>query len=123
MSARTPQECDARIIDAINRRDVDAAQAEYDAEAAFVVDGETHAGPEAVRAVLEGFIATKPSLNLEIQRCTVAGDIALVSASWKLTGEDPEGAALEMAGRSMEVMRRQADGSWKMLIDDPNGAD
>jgi len=123
MSATTPEECDARIIAAINRFDVEAALAEYDPEAAFVVAGETHAGPEAVRTVLEGFIATKPDLTLEVKSCTIAGDIAQLSAAWKLTGQDPEGKAIEMAGRSMEVMRRQADGGWKMLIDNPNGAD
>jgi uncharacterized protein (TIGR02246 family) len=123
MGARTPEECDARIIDAINRGDVGAAAAEYDPEAVFVVEGEMKAGPDAVRAVLEGFVATKPSLTLEVQSCSIAGDIAQLSATWKLSGQGPDGAPIEMSGRSMEVMRRQGDGSWKMLIDNPNGAD
>lgn len=118
MGAKTPEECDARIIAAINKGDLKAAAAEYDDEAIFVTEGQ----PAPVRETLEAFISMKPSINLEVKTMSQAGNIAQLRASWKLTGQGPDGP-MEMSGNSMEVMRRQADGTWKMLIDNPNGSD
>jgi ketosteroid isomerase-like protein len=50
-----------------------------------------------------------------------AGGVALVVNRWSLRGQGPEGP-VEMGGRSADVLRRQGDGSWRVLIDDPWGA-
>jgi ketosteroid isomerase-like protein len=47
--------------------------------------------------------------------------LAVNWASWTLTGTGPDGAPMEMQGRGYDVMRRQSDGSWKMVIDSPRG--
>jgi ketosteroid isomerase-like protein len=52
-----------------------------------------------------------------------AGDTAVLSGQWKLTGRGPDGTAMEMTGRSVEVLRRQADGTWLFVLDHPFGAD
>jgi ketosteroid isomerase-like protein len=36
-----------------------------------------------------------------------------------MSATDPDGNPRERAGKAIEVMRRQADGSWKLVIDDP----
>ena len=33
----------------------------------------------------------------------------------------PDGKSVTMTGRSAEVVRRQADGTWKFMIDNPRG--
>ena len=46
-----------------------------------------------------------------------AGDLALIHTPWTLRmpdGSSPEGATAEVA-------RRQSDGSWKYVIDNPDG--
>jgi ketosteroid isomerase-like protein len=48
-------------------------------------------------------------------------DIALISANWKLKGTGPDGKPVEMTGTSVEVARKQADGSWLFAIDTPWG--
>ena len=40
---------------------------------------------------------------------------------WTLAGTRPDGAAIEMKGVSADVLRRRADGSWGIVIDDPWG--
>lgn len=51
----------------------------------------------------------------------VNGDIALHIAPWHMSGQTPEGQAIAQSGLSVAVVRKQSDGSWKMVIDNPHG--
>ncbi|HAF12136.1 MAG TPA: hypothetical protein DCK99_00285 [Blastocatellia bacterium] len=42
---------------------------------------------------------------------------------WTLTGTDPSGGAVEMAGQTSDVVRRQPEGTWLLVIDIPYGAE
>jgi ketosteroid isomerase-like protein len=55
----------------------------------------------------------------EIQKVVEAGDTALLVNRWVLDGTGPDGSAVQMRGVSADMMRRQADGSWRVLVDDP----
>ena len=121
MAARTPEEVNPQLIDAINRGDVDAALELYEPGAAFVTEEGVVVGHDAIRPVMEAFIATKPSLTMEPKEVVRSGDVAITRGTWKLVGTGPDGDAIEMNGRSVEVVREQADGTWRFLIDDPNG--
>ena len=123
MAARTPQEVNPQLIDAINRGDLEAALAMYEADATFVTEEGPVSGLDAIRGVMEAFIATKPHITMEPKEIAICGDIAMTRGTWKLAGTGPDGAPLEMGGNSVEVVRRQSDGTWRFAIDDPNGAD
>ena len=49
----------------------------------------------------------------------VAGDVALVVNDWVLTGAAPDGSAVRQTGRSADVVRKQPDGRWLVVIDKP----
>ena len=123
MAAHSPDDVNPQLIDAINRGDLDTALSLYETDAAFITEDGTAIGHEAIRPALEAFIATKPSLSFEPLETVRTGDIAVTRGNWKLAGTGPDGAALEMAGRSFEVVRQQADGTWRFAIDAPNGRD
>ena len=55
-------------------------------------------------------------------RVRAAGDTALVSNRWRLTGATPDGTPVEMAGTSADVLRKRPDGTWGIVIDDPWGS-
>jgi ketosteroid isomerase-like protein len=74
-------------------------------------------GKEAVRAVIEGFLALKGTMSLLASETVVTGDLALCRDYWRL--EVPGSDAME--GVTADVVRRQADGSWKYVIDNPFG--
>jgi ketosteroid isomerase-like protein len=38
-----------------------------------------------------------------------------------MTGKSPDGQEIKQSGLSVAVLRRQADGGWKMVIDNPHG--
>jgi uncharacterized protein (TIGR02246 family) len=117
----TPDGVIRDFADRLNRGDVEGALALYEPEAAFLAEpGKSVHGSEAIRHALERFAALEPELTGEIQGVRQNGDIALVLNRWSLKGRTPEGP-VEMSGTSADVLRRQADGTWRVLIDDPWG--
>ena len=45
-----------------------------------------------------------------------------MTGRWSIQGADANGAPVELAGTTVEVVRRQADGSWRYAIDVPGEA-
>jgi len=117
----TPEGVIKWFADCLNRGDVEAALELYEPGAAFVVEpGISVRGSDQIREALNGFAALGPRLTGEIAGVREAGDVALVLNRWSLTGEGPDGP-VEMSGLSADVLRRQHDGSWRVVIDDPWG--
>ena len=124
MPARRPEEADLLIGEAINAGDLDAAVALYEPEASFVpAPGQAITGTEAIREVMTGFIAMKPKLTIQVPKVVQVGDIALLYSEWSVTGTGPDGSAINLTGKGREVVRRQPDGTWRFIIDDPNGGE
>jgi ketosteroid isomerase-like protein len=68
------------------------------------------------------FLALEVHMQLEPELAVVrAGDLALVSGCWKLTGTGPDGEPVTMSGRTTDVARQQPDGTWRRVIDVPFG--
>lgn len=107
-----------------NEGDLAGLLALYEPNAKLVPQpGQEVQGREAIRNALRGFLALKPRMNLTTRYVLESGDTAVLSGQWKLTGTGPDGSAVEMSGRSVEVLRRQPDGTWLYLLDLPFGAD
>lgn len=110
------------MTDAFHRGDIDAIMQTY--EAGAVVVGEPGApvqGDGPLRTLFAGFIAAGARFTFDGSEVIVAGDIALHLMPWKMTGVAPDGSPVTSAGLSVAVLRRQADGRWLMVIDDPFG--
>jgi len=125
MPARKPEECDTLLIEAANRGDLEAAVALYEPNASFVQEsGQVVTGLAAIREAMQGFLALKPKFTIEVKAVQSGdGDLALLRAKWGLTGTGPDGKPVTMSGNSTEVVRRQSDGTWRFVIDNPRGAD
>ncbi|MBH0193730.1 MAG: hypothetical protein HP492_18560 [Nitrospira sp.] len=92
--------------------------------AAFVMKpGLVVNGTSGIRQALEGFMALKPTLTIEAQQLVQSGDVAQYCARWSLKGIDPTGTAVILGGRSSSILRRQSDGRWLFLVDNPWGTD
>jgi uncharacterized protein (TIGR02246 family) len=106
--------------DAFNRGDIEALLALYAPDAIVVAQpGQQVSGKEAIRAALEGFLSTKGTMTMETRSVVVAHDIALTHGKWALRGTGADGQPLEMGSDSTEVWRRQPDGTWLTIIDNP----
>jgi ketosteroid isomerase-like protein len=78
---------------------------------------------QAIRDALQGFLALKPILKVETESVVKTEDIALLRSKWTLTGTGGDGKSVTMSHRGAEVIRRQPNGTWRLIIDHPFGAD
>ncbi len=124
MSKGTPEEVLKSIVDGINTGNLDALMPLYEPEAAFAAQpGSLKHGLSGVRDSLAGFIAMKGTLDLKVTRVLEVSDLALVTGVWSFTGTGPDGEPVKLAGHNADVLRRQEDGSWRFVIDNPWGTD
>ena len=120
----TPEQVLKSIVDGINTGNLDALMRLYEPEAVFAIQpGSLSHGLPGVREALAGFIAMKGTLDLNVTRVLEANDLALVTTVWSFAGTGPDGEPVKLAARSADVLRRQADGSWRFVIDNPWGTD
>lgn len=123
MAARTPAEANHQIIAAINAGDIEAALAMYEPGATFVAEpGKPVTGTAAIREVIAGFLSMKPTMTIEVPIVVEAGDTALMHSRWTLKGTGPDGSPVEMDMQGTEVVRRQANGDWLFVVDNPFSA-
>jgi ketosteroid isomerase-like protein len=122
MPARNPEELDVLFANAINAGDIEAVIKLYEPGACLIPEpGETASGTNAVREALGGFLAMKPKIRLDARKLAESGGIALTTSKWVLEGTGPDGKPVKMEGQSAEVARRQPDGTWLFVIDNPYG--
>ncbi len=68
-----------------------------------------------------GMATLSPVFDYAGHEVIVNDDIAIHIAPWDMTGRTPDGQEIAQSGLSIAVLRKQADGSWKMVIDNPHG--
>ena len=91
----------------------------------FINMGGTEVQGTGIRAALQGFLTAAGSdsvMTMETNYVSECGDLAMLSNTWLLKATGPDGKPLEMTGKTVEVARKQADGGWLMVIDNPAGA-
>jgi uncharacterized protein (TIGR02246 family) len=123
MPANKPEEVDQLVGEAISKGDIEAAVALYEPDATFVPEpGQTVTGTAAIREVMTNFVAMKPNLQVEVPLVVSSGEVAILYSKWTLSGTDADGNPVDVSGQGQEVVRLQADGTWKFVIDNPWGA-
>jgi ketosteroid isomerase-like protein len=115
MPANSPQELHAIFVDAFNRADLDALVALYESAAVLVTGGKITSGHAAIRQPYQRILSNGGHMELETCHLLESGDgLALLHAAWKI---HRDGSAI--SGLSTEVARRQPDGGWLFVFDEP----
>lgn len=123
MPARTPDEVDRLFAQNLNAGNLDELVGIYEPQATLMPSpGTLVSGTAAIREALAGFLAGKPKMTLTAKVVAQSGALAVTSAKWQLSMTGPDGKPANMTGESVEVVRRQADGTWRAVIDLPFGA-
>jgi uncharacterized protein (TIGR02246 family) len=122
MDAQGPKETVNQLIEALNEGNLEAALALYEPQATMVEEpGKLVTGKAALRKALEGFIALRPTIRSLKRAIVETGDLAQYCGEWTLAGTDPAGKPVNMSGKSSDVLRKQANGTWKIVVDNPWG--
>ncbi len=110
------------MTSAFNEGDIDGIMRTYEPGAVvFGQPGAGASGAEALRAMFGGFIAAKANFTFRSHEVIQSGDIGLHLSPWNMTGLTPDGKPIAGEGFSIAVLRRQPDGRWLMVIDNPFG--
>lgn len=117
MGVRRPEEASKSFEALFGAGDVDGLMDLYEQDAVFTNARGAHVGSMAIRDVLQGYLDSGASITMHDSVAFEAGALALVHWSWTMVF--PDGRTAE--GATAEVLRRQDDGSWKFVIDNPDG--
>ena len=123
-STATPEQVLAAIVTGINSGDLESLMALYERDAAFATQpGNLAPGAPGIREALGGFISMQGTLDLEVTRVLEVDDLALVVGVWSFDGTGPDGEPVRLEAKNADVLRRQTDGTWRFVIDNPWGTD
>jgi ketosteroid isomerase-like protein len=108
--AAQPEDLSRLFLERANAGDVDGLVALYEPDAVLASPpGQVTSGTQAIRQVYQRLLADRPRFAAgEQQPALHFGDLALTST--RLVG----------GGATVEVARRQPDGTWLWVIDQPN---
>jgi uncharacterized protein (TIGR02246 family) len=124
MAALRPEDCDLLLAVSINSGDLEGAVAFYEPDARFVAAPDNVVeGSDGIREVMLGMLHGNPRLTIEVPQVVQSGDLALLCSKWSTTTTGPDGSTTTESGNGREVVRRQPDGTWRFVIDYPNGGD
>jgi ketosteroid isomerase-like protein len=115
MPAPTPQQIHALFLDAFNRGDIETLVALYEPGAVLALGNGSAIGHAAIRRAYQRLLPDGARMQLETAAVLESGDgLAVLHASWTYhRGQEA------VSGMSTEVVRRQPDGSWRFVIDEP----
>jgi ketosteroid isomerase-like protein len=106
--ARTPEDLPRLFVERANAGDLEGLVALYEPEAVLRFPaGNLARGQAAIRAVYAELLASRPHFQPgRIQETLRSGDLALTST-------------VIATGTTAEIARRQEDGSWRWVVDNP----
>jgi uncharacterized protein (TIGR02246 family) len=116
MTAHSPGELHTLFRNSFNVGDIDALVLLYEPDAVLIVGGMQVEGHDGIRAAISSMIAAGGRMSLTTRTVMTASDgVALIHGEWVI-----ERTATETTrGISTEVVRKQPDGSWRFVIDNP----
>jgi len=120
MGATDPAQVIEHFIKLFNSGDADGIVADlYEDDAVLLPEpgAQPVSGKAAIKEVIQQFLALGGSMSLTGATAIPNGDLALTHSQWRL--DIPGAQAMEAT--TAEVVRRQADGSWRYIIDNPFG--
>ncbi len=123
MPAHIPADVDRLFAEALSSGDLDGALAMHEDDACYVpANGTVARGRKEIHAALADLLRVNPTLVCHEIDVVENGDLAVLRARWTFSGTNADGESFESHGRSIEIVRRQPDGTWRFAIDLPSGA-
>ena len=122
-TAQNPGEIYATYLKAFNAGNVDATIACYEPHACFMSrSGRAAYGAAELREVFRNTFVNRPQMKFNVRKIIPAGeDLALVVLEWRSKAVAADGEIRLWSGMATDIVRRQPDGEWKIVLDNPYG--
>jgi ketosteroid isomerase-like protein len=117
----TPKELLSSYVEKFNPRNVSSLMNMYEPDACFVQPTQVVTGIEDIRQNLQSFIDMNGKLETKVTGVIQTSNLALVNIEWSFNGTGPDGKSINVAGKAVDLLRQQQDGTWRILIDNPWG--
>ena len=116
-----PDGADEYFLEAVRNGDVKTAMTCFDPEAIYIdKEGNTITGFDNIEKVVANLCKMRPDIKVyEHQMAPVGTDMMYWLDKWSMTATGPDGKQFEMKGASANMMRKNADGHWLWLVDNP----
>ena len=107
---------------AFHKKNMDKIMASYEKGGAIMFEpGTAISDPETIKQMFEGAFQINPEFTYpKGHEVYIANDIAMHIAPWIMVGKAPDGTNIEKTGLSVAVLRKQENGDWLMVLDNPN---
>ena len=103
-------------------KDLEKIVACYESNATVIFEPQQATSDQAlIRQKFEKVLASSSKFTFGEHEIWIEGDIALHTAVWDMEATTPDGNIIKDRGLTVAVLRRQEDGSWLFVIDNPHG--
>jgi len=110
----------ATLAAAFNTGNVATVMSMYDVTGIIVPEpGKPVEGKEKFEEAIKAILSIKGKMEIRTVYCLQTGNIAVGRSEWNIT----EGDIVKVSAKGIEVMKQQADGGWKIVIDHAFGAE
>ncbi|MNJ98259.1 SnoaL-like domain protein [compost metagenome] len=107
----------------IKNGDVTGALSCFHAQAVYIDrDGKELRGLDEIQSAMNNICALKLDIKGGTPHIAVVDDLAMWLDQWEMTGNTPEGHPIKMTGHTSCVMKRNEDGNWLWIVDNPFGS-
>jgi len=114
------EDAHASLAAAFNTGDVATVLSMYDFNGIIVPEpNKPVSGKNKFEESIKAILSIKGKMEIKTVYCLVTGDIALGRSEWSIT----DGSEVKVSAKGIEVMKQQADGTWKIVIDQAFGAE
>ena len=122
MAINTPEELLNRVTECMNNKDLNAFVSLYEPEGSFIDElEENFNGTERIREKIKGYMDMNGKLENTVRRIIPAGNVVLAYSDWTFKASGPDGSPVSLSGTAIDVLRKQSDDSWLIVIDNPWG--
>ena len=120
----TPEDVLDLQVKEFNKGNISFLMTLYENGACFASKpGQTEKDLKNIRQSLQSFIDMRSKLEAKVKRVLQANDLTLLITEWSINGTRPDGESINLTGRGTVILRRQSDGNWLMVIENPWGTD
>lgn len=108
------------LADAYNTGDLATVLAIYDVNGIIVAEPSSPvSGKEKFEAAVKAILSIKGKMEIKTVYCLQTGDVAVGRSEWSIK----DGDETKVSAKGVEVMKRQPDGTWKVVIDHAFGGE
>ncbi|WP_158655180.1 YybH family protein [Flavivirga eckloniae] len=111
-----------KMTTAFQNKKIDEVMACYEPNAVVVFEPELPiSDTNVLKEMFTKMSMLNPIFTYSGHEVFITGNIATHITPWKMTAKAPDGTDIKESGLSIAVLRKQDDGTWLMILDNPHG--